>query len=84
MAADDADLDQHIARVVDSLAERFTRHDRQVVEQAVAHALGELEAEARVTKYLPVLVSRRAADQLAGRGSKELGAVADQRRTLEP
>ena len=32
MAADDADLDQHVARVVDSLAERFTRHDPQVVE----------------------------------------------------
>ena len=84
MAADDADLDQHIARVVDSLAERYTRHDRQGVEQAVAHARDELEAEARVTKYLPVLVSRRAADQLAGRGSKKLGAVADQRRTSEP
>ena len=58
MTADDADLDQHIARVVDSLVERFTDHDRQVVEQAVAHARAELEAEARVTKYLPVLVSR--------------------------
>ena len=72
MAADDADLDQHIARVVDSLVERFTdRHDRQVVEQAVAHARAELEAEARVTKYLPVLVSRRATDLLAGRISSE-------------
>ena len=70
MAEDDADLDQHIARVVDSLAERFTdRHDRQTVEQAVAEARAQLEADARVTKYLPVLVSRRAIDKLAGRSS---------------
>ncbi|HYI59533.1 MAG TPA: hypothetical protein VEX66_15290 [Microlunatus sp.] len=76
MAEDDAHIDEHIARVVDSLMERFTdRHDRQVVEQAVANARAELEIEARVTKYLPVLVSRRATDLLAGRGSNE--TVAD-------
>lgn len=68
MAKDDADIDQHIARVVDALAEKFTNtHDRQAVEQAVADARAQLEAGARVTKYLPVLVSRRAVDQLAGR-----------------
>jgi hypothetical protein len=37
MAEDDADIDQPIARVVDSLAERFTdTYDRQTIEQAVA------------------------------------------------
>lgn len=75
MAGEDADIDQHIARVVDSLAERFTdTHDRQTVELAVAEARAQLEADARVTKYLPVLVSRRAIDQLAGRGSS--GSIA--------
>jgi len=70
MAEDDADIDQHIARVVDSLAERFTdKYDRQTIEQAVAEARAQLEADARVTKYLPVLVSRRAIDKLAGRSS---------------
>lgn len=70
MAKDDADVNQHIARVVDSLVERFADvHDRQAVEQAVAEARAELEGQARVTKYLPVLVSRRAIDKLAGRGS---------------
>lgn len=65
MAADDADFDQHIARVTDSLAERFAdRHDRQVIEHAVARARAELEPSARVTKYLPVLISRRATEQL--------------------
>jgi hypothetical protein len=65
---DDAEMDQHIARVVDSLAERFSdKYDRQDVEQAVAEARALLQADARVTKYLPVLVTRRAIDHLAGR-----------------
>ena len=76
MAEDDAEVDQHIERVVDSLTERFTGiHDRQVIEQAVAAARAELEADARVTKYIPVLASRRAVDKLVGRGSAQPVAV---------
>lgn len=68
MTEGDADLDQHIARVVDSLAERFSgTHDRKAVEQAVADARAQLTSDARVTKFLPILVTRRAIDHLAGR-----------------
>ena len=70
MTDGDTELDQHIARIVEVLAERFrSTHDRQTVEQAVVDARSQLEADARVTKYLPVLVSRRAINQLAGRPS---------------
>jgi len=70
MAQGDAELDQHIARVVDSLVERFSRtHDKQAVEQAVVDARALLESHARVTNYLPVLITRRAIDHLTGRGS---------------
>ena len=52
--------------MVESLSERFvTIHDRSTVERAVAEARAHLEADARVTKYLPVLIFRRAADQLS-------------------
>jgi hypothetical protein len=68
MTEGDADLDQHIARVVDSLAERFSgTHDRQAVEKVVADARARLTSDARVTKFLPILVTRRAIDHLAGR-----------------
>ena len=54
MAEGDADLDRHIARVVDSLAERFnSTNDKQAVEQAVVDARAKLESVARVTNYLP-------------------------------
>ena len=70
MTDGDTDLDQHIARIVDVLAERFSStHDRQTVEQAVVDARAQLGADARVTKYLPVLVTRRAINHLAGRPS---------------
>ena len=70
MTEGDADLDQHIARVVDALTETFrSTHDRQAVEQAVVDARALLETDARITKYLPVLVTRRAINHLAGRPS---------------
>ena len=54
MAEDGADIDQHIPRVVDSLAERFTdKYASQTIEQAVAEARAQLEADAHVTKYPP-------------------------------
>ena len=55
VAEGDADLDQHI--------------DRQAVEQAVVDARAQLESDARITRYLPVLVTRRAIDDLTVRGS---------------
>jgi hypothetical protein len=76
--ARDEYIDQHIDRVIDSLTDRFSGvHDRQTVLQAVNDARAHLESEARVVKYLPVLVSKRAVDQLAARRSMDPGS--DQR-----
>ncbi len=69
MSQDSGDIDQHFDRVVDTLAERFLGvHDRETVARVVNESRAHLEADARVTNYLPVLTSRRAIDQLAGRG----------------
>ena len=65
-----SEMDLHLARVVDSLAERFAGiHDRDAVSQVVAETRARLEQGARVTKYLPILTARHAADLLAGRES---------------
>jgi hypothetical protein len=75
MTEGDADLDQHIARVVDSLTERFSgTHDRQAVEQAVLDARAHLASDAPVTNYIPILVTRRAIDHLAGRRQQSSAA----------
>jgi hypothetical protein len=65
---DGSGMDQQFVRVVDVLAERFAGvHTRETIVRVVAEARASLEAEARVTLYLPVLTTRRAADLLAGR-----------------
>ena len=70
LSQDSGDIDQHFVRVVDTLAERFVGvHDRETVARVVNESRAQLEADARVTNYLPVLTSRRAIDQLAGRGA---------------
>lgn len=57
--------DQHFERVVDDLAAAFSDiYDRQTVAQAVAQARLELETDARVTRYLPVLAFKRARQRL--------------------
>ena len=83
MAADNAELDQHVARVVDSLAERFTRHDPQVVEEAVAHARAALEPSTRHQVPARPGIPTRCRPARRPR-LEELAVVADQRRTLEP
>ena len=65
---DSSDSEQHFDRVVDVLADRFAGvHDRATVAQVVEATRRELEADAKVTGYLPVLVTRHAIDRLAGR-----------------
>ena len=61
-------MDLQFARMVDSLAERFAgAHDRDTVSRVVDETRARLEQGARVTKHLPVLAARHAADLLAGR-----------------
>ncbi len=61
-----AELDPQYDRVVDELVTRFAGlHEREVVKQAVADARAALEADARVTNYLPLLASRVARERLA-------------------
>lgn len=68
MSADAIAMDQQFTRVVDTLTERFNGiHDRTTVQRVVTHTRSQLEADASVTSYLPVLVSRRASDRLTGR-----------------
>jgi hypothetical protein len=63
-----ADVDQQFDRVVDALTKKFTGvHHRDAVTEIVDEARRQLEGEARVTTYLPVLATRRATDRLAGR-----------------
>ena len=63
------DLDQHFARVVDTLTEKFTGvHDRATGVRVVDDERAQLEGQARVVTYLPVMTTRRAIDRLAGRG----------------
>lgn len=67
---DSTDSEQHFERVVDVLTDRFAGvHDRATVDQVVEATRRELEAEAKVTSYLPVLVTRHAIDRLAGRST---------------
>ena len=62
------EMDQQFVRLVDSLAERFAGvHERDTVAQVVGETRARLEAGARVTAYLPILVARHAVDLLAGR-----------------
>lgn len=61
-----AEPDQHYDRVVDDLTAKFTGvHGRDTIEKAVAAARAELETEARVVTYLPVLTAKLAHDRLA-------------------
>lgn len=70
MVQNGAEIDLQFARVVDSLMQRFAEvHDRDTVSQVVDETRARLEQGARVTKYLPILVARHAADLLAGRES---------------
>lgn len=65
---DDTDSEQHFERVVDVLTDRFAGvHDRATVGRVVQATRRELEADAKVTSYLPVLVTRHAIDRLTGR-----------------
>ena len=68
MTPDSADLTVQFDRIIDSLTDRFSdSYERPVVARIVADMRHQLESTARVTTYLPLLVSRRASDQLAGR-----------------
>jgi len=63
-------MDQQFARLVDALAQRFAGvHEREAVARVVSETRARLEAGARVTTYLPILVARHAVDLLAGRES---------------
>lgn len=72
MGSDGDDLDLHFSRVVDSLSERFAGvHDRDTVHRVVQENRRRLEIDARVTSYLPVLVTRHATAQLTVRNRPE-------------
>ncbi|HEY5979149.1 MAG TPA: hypothetical protein VIT41_05880 [Microlunatus sp.] len=68
MVHDGAEIDRQFARVVETLTERFAGvHDRDTVARTVEETRARLQAQARVTAYLPLLTSRHAAALLAGR-----------------
>jgi hypothetical protein len=66
MADQLADPDKHYVRVIEELVGKFAGvHERDAVVQAVDDARRELEANAQVTSYLPVLTQKLARMRLA-------------------
>ncbi|GAA3691301.1 hypothetical protein GCM10022204_03020 [Microlunatus aurantiacus] len=64
---DSPDLERQFERVVDALTLRFDGlHEPTTVARVVQDARRELERQARITTYLPVLATKRAVDRLTG------------------